>query len=100
MNHAAYHVVYVDARISADLDGKHLQKPTIEHKERLEDPHELTWDERNADCLKAIIHEVQEVRSNLKRLLRQFNSGTCKPLVNLSALLLCDTFMISLFKLK
>lgn len=79
MDHANYHVVYVDARIGADLDGKHLQKSASNPSDKTAGSEDTAWEQANADCLKAIINEVEDVRNNVKRLLRQFNGGMLAP---------------------
>lgn len=72
MDHAAYHVIYVDSRLSRGLDGHFLQRASQEQDER----HQYqTWEDSNADCLRAILGEIEEVRTNLKRLLTQFDGG-------------------------
>ncbi len=74
MDHAAYHVIYVDSRVSRDLDGKHVEKG--ESRTGGSNGHnEASWEDRNPECLKSILGEVEEVRINLKRLLTVFNGG-------------------------
>ncbi|KAL9130944.1 MAG: hypothetical protein Q9217_000990 [Psora testacea] len=78
MDHAAYHIIYVDTRISQDLDGKHLQKTATIEADEQSKRHEESWEERDPDCLKSILGEIEEVRSNLKRILSHFNGvHTC-----------------------
>ncbi len=72
MDHAAYHVVYVDTRVSKDLDGKHLQKNApADVKLRKKG----SWVDRKPDCFEIIRPEAEEVRSNLKSILTTFNGG-------------------------
>lgn len=73
MDHAAYHVVYVDKRVSQDLDGKHLQKngPDVIKLRK-----QGSWVDRKPDCFDIILTEDAEVRNNLKSVLTNFNGGT------------------------
>ena len=75
MDHAQYHVVYVDARLSRDLDGKLVQKSDSSHSDGAKTFSKNVWEDRNPECLKAILGEIEEVRSNLKSLLSVFNGG-------------------------
>lgn len=75
MDHAAYHIIYVDSRLSRGLDGQYLQQAGPVHGESVDKSQHQTWEDRNPDCLKAILGEIEEVRTNLKRLLTQFNGG-------------------------
>ena len=73
MDHAAYHVVYVDKRVSHGLDGKHLQKNgTADVKLRKQG----SYVDRKPDCFDIILPETEEVRNNLKSILTTFNGGT------------------------
>ena len=75
MDHAEYHIVYVDNRVSRDLDGQLVQKSEPSRSNGANNFSENTWEDRNPDCLKAILGEIEEVRSNLKSLLSVFNGG-------------------------
>ena len=75
MDHAQYHIVYVDARVSRELDGKLVQKVDSSRSDAANNYSEHLWQDRNPECLKAILGEVEEVRSNLKCLLSVFNGG-------------------------
>ena len=75
MDHAQYHIVYVDARVSRDLDGKLVQKSDSSRSDGANNYSGHMWEERNPECLKAILGEIEEVRSNLKSLLSVFNGG-------------------------
>lgn len=75
MDHAQYHIVYVDARVSRDLDGKLVQKSDSSRSDGANSYSGQMWEERNPECLKAILGEIEEVRSNLKSLLSVFNGG-------------------------
>ena len=72
MEYADYHVVYVDKRVSRDLDGK-LIRNSESHQSSFHD--EGSWEDKNPDCLKTILGEIEEVRSNLRSLLSVFNGG-------------------------
>lgn len=76
MDYAEYHIVYVDNRVSRDLDGKLVQKSESERSDGANDSGVHMWEDRHPECLKAIIGEIEEVRSNLKSLLSVFNGGT------------------------
>ena len=73
MEYADYHVVYVDNRMSQDLDGKLLQNsvPNQSNIRKRED-----WEEQNPDLVTIIGEETAEVRSNLRSLLSVFHGGT------------------------
>ena len=75
MDHAEYHIVYVDNRVSRDLDGKLVQKSEPSRSDGAIKYSEHTWEDRDPDCLKAILGEIEEVRNNLKSLLSIFNGG-------------------------
>ncbi|KAG8526913.1 uncharacterized protein KY384_008342 [Bacidia gigantensis] len=78
MDHAAYHVIYVDTRLSQGLDGKLVQKTENALPGDSDSLGRLSWEDRNPECLKAILGEIEEVRTNLKRLLTHFNNErTC-----------------------
>ena len=75
MEYADYHVVYVDNRISRDLDGKLIQKqssyvPRGQHFQTND-----TWDDRDPECLTSILGEIEEVRRNVRSLLSVFQGG-------------------------
>ena len=75
MEHADYHVVYVDNRVSRNLDGKLIQNSLSHSSQGASISHDETWDDRNPECLKSILGEIEEVRSNLRNLLSVFNGG-------------------------
>ena len=85
MDYAEYHIVYVDNRVSRDLDGKLIQKSESSRSDGANNDGEKLWEDRNPECLKAILGEIEEVRSNLKSLLSVFNGGTFLSLLLLSA---------------
>ena len=73
MEYADYHVVYVDNRVSQDLDGKLLQN-SVPNQSNIRKGE--TWEEQNPDLMTIIGGETAEVRSNLRSLLSVFNGGT------------------------
>lgn len=75
MDYAEYHIVYVDNRVSRTLDGKLVQKSESNRSDGANEYGAHMWEDRNPECLKAIIGEIEEVRSNLKSLLSVFNGG-------------------------
>ena len=75
MDHAEYHIVYVDNRVSQDLDGKLVQKSESSRSVGPNNYSDHKWEDRNPECLKAILGEIEEVRNNLKSLLSVFNGG-------------------------
>ena len=81
MDHASYHVVYVDTRLSRGLDGELIQRAKKAPMDVLEGRTDAQLEEYNPDCLKAIIGEIEEVRANLKSLLSQFNGGKLSHLI-------------------
>ena len=76
MDYAEYYIVYVDNRVSRDLDGKLIQKSESSRLEGANNHSDHSWEERNPECLKAILGEAEEVRSNLQSILSVFNGGT------------------------
>ncbi|KAL9105113.1 MAG: hypothetical protein Q9163_000031 [Psora crenata] len=75
MDYAAYHVIYVDTRMSRNLDGKHIRKAETNHTDDTGNRRAGSWEDRNPECLKSILGEIEEVRTNLKRILSHFNGG-------------------------
>ena len=72
MEYADYHVVYVDNRVSQDLDGKLLQN-SVPNQSNIRKGE--TWEEQNPDLVTTTGGEMAEVRSNLRSLLSVFNGG-------------------------
>ena len=75
MDHAAYHVLYVDGRISQHLDGRYIQNEELGRGGGRETEELQKWEDRNPDCWKSILGEIEEIRVNLKRLLGHFEGG-------------------------
>lgn len=75
MEYADYHVVYVDNRVSQDLDGKLIQNFSPDHSQNENVGKDSPWDDRIPECLESILGEIEEVRSNLRSLLSVFNGG-------------------------
>lgn len=75
MEYADYHVVYVDNRVSQELDGKLIQNSSSYSSQGASSHAEDRWDNRNPEWLKSILGEIEEVRSNLRSLLAVFHGG-------------------------
>ena len=75
MDHADYHVVYVDNRVSRNLDGKLIQNSASNMRSKGSIHDEDTWDDRNPECVKSLLAEIEEVRNNLRCLLSVFHGG-------------------------
>lgn len=75
MEYADYHIVYVDNRISRDLDGKCIRRSEADRSQGAAFHNRGSWEDRNPDCLESILGEIEEVRSNLGNLLSVFNGG-------------------------
>lgn len=72
MDHAAFHIVYVDKRVSANLDGKYL------HNAVRDSPAEkgLAFrTDQQLNCFQLISSEMGLVRDNLSNLLSSFRGG-------------------------
>ncbi|KAL8813613.1 MAG: hypothetical protein Q9223_000255 [Gallowayella weberi] len=70
MEHAAFHVLYVDKRISADLDGKYLHGAASEFLSRSDWPLKA---DRRSDPFRQIALESTMIQENLRTLLSGFN---------------------------
>lgn len=79
MDHAAYHVVYVDNRANNDLDGRYIQKPRPEYSDGSELGKNDTWEFRGSDYIELILTQIEEVRDNIKCILSNFNGGMFDP---------------------
>lgn len=75
MDHAAYHVLYVDSRISQQLDGRYIRSERPGHSGLTEAEQLQSWEGRSPDSLESILGEIEEIRINLERLLARFNGG-------------------------
>lgn len=71
MDHAAFHIVYVDKRVSAQLDGQYVchsaPNPSAERSPM--------GKEQRPDGFKQLSSEVAIVRANLSNLLSSFPGG-------------------------
>ena len=76
MDYAAYEVVYFDERVSRHLDAQYIHKSGPGPPLPLADSAESSWEDRNPECLKVILPEIEEVRHNLRVILSIFNGGT------------------------
>lgn len=70
MEYADYHVIYVDNRVSQDLDGKLIQRSATANVRKA-----TSWNDSASEYLDSILGEIEEVRSNLRSLLSVFNGG-------------------------
>lgn len=75
MDHAAYHVVYVDNRANNDLDGRYIQKPWPEYSDGRELGKNDTWEFPSSEYVELLLTQIQEVRDNIKCILSNFNGG-------------------------
>ena len=79
MDHAAYHVVYVDNRANNDLDGRYIQKPRPEYSDGSELGKNDTWEFPGSEYVELILTQIEEVRENNKWILSKFNGGMFHP---------------------
>lgn len=79
MDHAAYHVVYVDNRANNDLDGRYIQKPRPEYSDGSELGKNDTWEFPGSEYVELILTQIEEVRDNIKCILSNFNGGMFHP---------------------
>lgn len=75
MDHAAYHVVYVDNRANNYLDGRYIQKPRPWSSDGSEVGKNETWEFRGSEYVELILTQIEEVRDNIKCILSNFNGG-------------------------
>lgn len=75
MDHAAYHVVYVDNRANNDLDGRYIQKPRPEYSDGSELGKNDTWEFSGSEYVELLLTQIEEVRDNIKCILSNFNGG-------------------------
>ena len=75
MDYADYHVLYVDNRMSQDLNGKLLQRSPPEHKSEIPHSSETPSEDKSPDHLLSILGELEEVRCNIRSVLSVFNGG-------------------------
>lgn len=76
MDHAAYHVVYVDNRANDDLDGKYIHKSRLRPQDAAKASKQDLWEDRNSEYLEQILRQVEEVRNNIKSILSIYDGGT------------------------
>ena len=75
MEHADYHVVYVDNRMSQNLDGKLIQKSIPDSRIGALQVSKETSGDKSTEHLSSILGEIEEVRSNLRNILSVFKGG-------------------------
>ena len=88
MDAADYHVVYIDNRMDPELDGQFI--PSSEPTQPNVDSGE-TREDRSPDNLDAISGEIEETRTNLKKILYVFSGGTSSECLLLQILGCCET---------
>lgn len=78
MEHANFHVVYVDKRASPNLDGRYLSRfaPESAQERQLENPQDA-----QLNCFEILDAEDGIVRHNLRMLLFSFQGGNDPVLV-------------------
>ena len=72
MGYAAFHIVYVDKRVSKDLDGKFL--PAEESKAQ-DHSARSKGEGQSPGFLESISSETDVTKENLKRILSAFHGG-------------------------
>ena len=75
MEYADYHIIYVDNRMSQNLDGKLIQKSSTISRLGASQSDAEPSDDKSTEYLSSILGEIEEVRSNLRNLLSVFNGG-------------------------
>ncbi|KAL9604854.1 MAG: hypothetical protein Q9219_000302 [cf. Caloplaca sp. 3 TL-2023] len=78
MDHATFHIVYVDKRVSARLDGKYLHE--VPRDQRAAEKASIPWTGQPSDCFQLISPEIAEVRESLGNLLSSFRGGNVQRL--------------------
>ncbi|KAL9605825.1 MAG: hypothetical protein Q9179_001011, partial [Wetmoreana sp. 5 TL-2023] len=73
MDHAAFHIVYVDKRVSAGLDGTYLHEAVLETPA---DNDRVADSDLSSCCAEQISSEIAVVRESLTNLLSCFDGGT------------------------
>lgn len=76
MDHAAYHVVYVDNRANDDLDGKYIHSSRLRPQDAAKASKQDLWEDRNSEYLEQILRQIEEVRNNIKSILSIYDGGT------------------------
>ena len=76
MDHAAYHVVYVDNRAHDNINGKHIQKSLPGSSDSPERGKRDAWEYRSSEYVELILPQHQEVRANIRTILSNFDGGT------------------------
>lgn len=76
MDHAAYHVLYVDNRANDDLDGKYIHKSRLGSQDGPKAGRPDLWEERNSEYFELILRQIEEIRNNIKSILSMYNGGT------------------------
>ena len=69
--------------MSRDLDGKHLKRAGTIQSDEIDTANEGCRKGPYPDCLKSILGEIKEVRTNLKRILSHFQGGKIRSIGDL-----------------
>lgn len=75
MDHAAYHIVYVDNRANGDLDGKYIHKTRVGPLDGADWENKDSRDSRSSEYVEMILPQVEEVRNNISSILTHFDGG-------------------------
>ena len=92
MDHAAFHVVYVDKRASEDLDGQYVQRPAVEPPSSAGSRQAEPPKDRISELL---LREIEDVRHNLRSILSTFDGGKCCCTSPTEAPFACERLTIS-----
>lgn len=76
MDHAAYHVVYVDTRVSQGMDGKYIRDHSIARHEGAKTRQEEIREDEHSESLTLISKEMDEIRCNIETMIAVFHGGT------------------------
>ncbi|MCJ1470773.1 3',5'-cyclic-nucleotide phosphodiesterase [Pseudocyphellaria aurata] len=73
MDHAAYHIVYVDNRANNDLDGKYIHKTRVGPLDGADRENKDSRGSRSSEYVEMILPQVEEVRNNISSILTHFD---------------------------
>lgn len=75
MDHAAYHILYVDNRANDDLDGKYIHKTKFGPLDGADRGNKDSRGSRSLEYVEMILPQVEEVRNNISSILSHFEGG-------------------------
>lgn len=87
MDHAAYHVIYVDTRVSQALDGERIKDCGTNRSEGAKTLYEGSREDQLPECLTSISEELDEIQSNIQSLLAVFHEGRSLKMMFFSLML-------------